>query len=478
MANKLDLISKDLKMVNVGLQSLGSDTASFAEVDFLDWAPPAWGDSQAAEALSYLYSDRTPGSLGAKIDEANKKAFEELTNAEPVAVGMIPAIEAIEGMDTHTILHAGPPLEWKEMCGPMRGAVMGALMYEGLAKDEEEAKRVAATEIKFKSCNDNRAVGPMAGIVSPHMPMWVVENKRNGERAYVTINEGWGRTLRFGAYDEAVITRLHWIEKTLSKAMRTVIRNLDGINLKSVIAQALQMGDECHNRDIAATNLLFKMMTPSIVKSGELTQQEKWEVIDFLSKHEHYMLNLAMAASKVSLLSASNIPYSTMVTVIARNGCSVGIKVSGLGDEWFTAPAHVADGLYFPGFTPADANPDIGDSAITETGGIGAFAMGTAPAIVQFVGGSTDQAVKYTKDMWKITIGKHPVYKMPNLGFQGTPVGIDIRKVADTNILPMINTGIAHKEAGYGLVGAGIVPAPRECFVKAVKAFCETYYKE
>lgn len=475
MAKALDLIASDVNMLNLGLKSLGSDTAGFAPVDFLDWTPPAWGNAEAGKALARLFADSTPGSLGAKIEEANKKAFEELTASEPVAVDVIPAIEAIEGMDSHTIMHAGPPLEWENMCGPMRGGIIGAIMYEGLADNEEDALRVAATEIKYRSCNDNRAVGPMAGIVSPHMPMWVIENKRNGQRAYVTINEGWGRTLRFGAYDEAVIKRLHWMEKTLAKAMRAVIRDQNGINLKSVIAQALQMGDECHNRDISATNLLFKMMVPSIYKTDTLTAEEKGEVFEFLSNHEHYMLNLAMGACKVGLLSASNIPYSTMVTAMARNGYEVGIKVSGLGDRWFTAPAHVADGLYFPGYTPEDANPDIGDSAITETGGIGAFAMGTAPAIVLFVGGSTETALKITQDMWKITIGKNPVYKMPNLHFQGTPTGIDIRKVVDTNILPMINTGIAHKEAGHGLVGAGVVPAPRECFVKAVLAFAEQY---
>ena len=292
------------------------------------------------------------------------------------------------------------------------------------------------------------------------------------------MNEGWGRTLRFGAYDQAVIDRLRWMEKTLSRAMKAVIDGYGGINLKSIIAQALQMGDECHNRDISATNYFFKMATPHIFRTPTLTEQEKLEVIDFLSKHEHYFLNLAMGSCKASLLSASNIPYSTLVTAISRNGYEVGIKVSGMGDQWFTALAHVPDGLYFPGYTPEDANPDMGDSAITETGGIGAFAMGTAPAIVQFVGGSTSKAVRFTKDMWRITMGKHPVYKMPNMSFLGTPVGIDIRKVCDVNMTPIINTGIAHKEPGHGLVGAGIVPAPKECFMKALGAFADKYLQD
>ena len=475
MATAIDLIKSPLKIVNIGLKSLGSDSAKYTDVTQLDWRPSAWAEPKLAKDLSFLYTDETEGSLGAKIDAANKLAFENLTQAEPVIIDIRPAIEVIEGMDDHTIMHAGPPIQWENMCGPMRGAVIGALLYEGLASTEEEAIEVASKDIKFASCNDNHSVGPMAGIVSPHMPMFVAENKRDGMRAYVTMNEGWGRTLRFGAYDEAVIKRLHWMETTLSKAMKAVIDALGGINLKSLIAQAVQMGDECHNRDIAATNLFFKMAAPCIFHSPNLTETEKGEVFDFLGKHEHFVLNLAMVSCKVSLLSASNIPYCTMVTAMARNGYEVGIKVSGMGDQWFTAPAHVADGLFFPGYSAADANPDIGDSAITETGGIGAFAMGTAPAIVQFVGGSTAKAVKYTKDMWRITLGKHPVYKMPNLAFLGTPVGIDVRKACDVNLTPIINTGIAHKEAGHGLVGAGVVPAPSECFQKALGAFADKY---
>jgi hypothetical protein len=265
------------------------------------------------------------------------------------------------------------------------------------------------------------------------------------------------------------------MEETLAKGLKNVIRNMGGIDIKTIIAQALQMGDECHNRDIAATNLFYKMITPHILKDSILTDVEKIEIFDFLSQHDHFVLNLAMGACKVALLSASDIPYSTLVTVMARNGYEVGIKVSGLGDTWYTASAEIAEGLYFPGFGPDDANPDIGDSSITETGGIGAFAMGAAPAIVQFVGGSTSQAVKYTKDMWRITIGKHPVYKMPNMDFSGTPTGIDLRKVCELNLLPVINTGIAHKEAGHGLVGAGIALAPAGCFQKALAAFADRY---
>jgi hypothetical protein len=475
MEKASELLSKPLNIINIGLRFLGANVGDTANSVHLDWKPPVWGDSTLASKLSYFLDNRYTSSLGSLIDAANQTAFEKLTNAEPVVIDMQPAIDVIHGMDKTTILHAGPPIKWAQMPGPMRGAVIGALLYENLASNEYEAVEIAKTGIRYMSCNDCNAVGPMAGIVSPSMPMWVVENKIDGKRSFVTINEGYGRSLRFGAYDEAVIKRLYWMEETLAKGLKNVIRNMGGIDIKTIIAQALQMGDECHNRDIAATNLFYKMITPHILKDSILTDVEKIEIFDFLSQHDHFVLNLAMGACKVALLSASDIPYSTLVTVMARNGYEVGIKVSGLGDTWYTASAEIAEGLYFPGFGPDDANPDIGDSSITETGGIGAFAMGAAPAIVQFVGGSTSQAVKYTKDMWRITIGKHPVYKMPNMDFSGTPTGIDLRKVCELNLLPVINTGIAHKEAGHGLVGAGIALAPAGCFQKALAAFADRY---
>ncbi len=478
MANPKNLLVKP-NIINVGLKSMADNANAFTTATHLDWQPSAFGDSQLAMLVAKMSGNAEPGTLAEKINNANKLALERVVGAQPVVVDMKPAIEVLEGMDENTIYHAGPPIEWKNMCGAMRGSITGAMLYEGRATTEQEAVALASSgKIRYAPCHSVNPAGPMAGIISPSMPMWVVENKADGKRAYCTMNEGWGRTLRFGAFDSAVIERLHWMESTLCKAMKVVIEDCDGINLKSIIAQALQMGDECHNRDIAATNIFFKMAAPIIVRSEQLSQDEKVEVIDFLGKHEHFVLNLAMAACKASLISAENIPYSTMVTVMARNGYEVGIRISGMGDRWFTAPATVPDGLYFPGYSPADANPDIGDSAITETGGIGAFAMGTAPAIVQFVGGSTEEAVQYTNDMFSITIGRNNTYKMPNMSFAGTPTGIDILKVLANNILPVINTGIAHKEPGHGLVGAGIVPAPADCFAKAATAFAENHKDE
>jgi len=408
------------------------------------------------------------------IQEANQAAVTKIIQAEPVLVDLRPALEAIPGMTPRTILHAGPPVSWEKMCGPMRGAVMGALLYEGLARSPEESARLAASgEIEFAPCHSRQAVGPMAGIISPSMPVMVVENRENGNLAYATMNEGWGRTLRFGAFDEEVIERLKWMERVLAPALREAIRRLGGINVKTLTAQALHMGDECHNRDLAATSLFFKQVAP-VLASLDLDRRALREVLNFLGQHEHFFLNISMAACKASLDAAHHLPHSSIVTVMARNGVEIGMRVSGLGDRWFTAPAPIPEGLYFPGYAEADANPDMGDSAISETLGLGAFIMGNAPAIVNFVGGTPEEAMRLTEEMYEITTGKNPSFPLPALSFRGAPVGIDVRKVVSTGILPVINTGIAHKEPGHGLVGAGLARVPIKCFEDALRALAES----
>lgn len=466
------------KVVSLGIRSFYAQVAGETEAVHLSWSPPGWGDAHLARIVAALADDAALGSLGARIAEANKEALKRLASARLVLVDIRPAREVIPGMTERTILHAGPPIEWGRMCGPMRGAIIGALMYEGFASSPEEAVRLAGSgEIEFSPCHEHNAVGPMAGIISPSMPVWAVRNESYGQTAFATMNEGWGRTLRFGAYDEKVLDRLKWMERSLAPAMKCVIEAHNGVDLKSVIAQALQMGDECHNRDIAATNLFFKLVAPVLVNSS-LPASLVRQVITFLGSHEHFFLNLAMAASKASLLALEGLEYSTVVTAIARNGVEVGIRVAGLGDSWFTETATVPQGLYFPGYSEADANPDLGDSAITETAGIGAFVMGSAPAIVQFVGGTAEDAVRLTAEMYEITVGSNESYRLPAMSFIGAPTAIDIRKVVETGILPIINTGIAHKEPGHGLVGAGIVRAPRGAFEKAIRAFANKYLRE
>jgi hypothetical protein len=411
-----------------------------------------------------------PNAPGSVIDRANREAVDRVLAATPVLVDLVRARDVWSGMG-RCLLHAGPPIRWPDMCGPMRGAIVGAILFEGWASSPDEAAAlVERGEVILAPCHHRAAVGPMAGIISPSMSVWVVQNVPSGNLAYSNLNEGLGKVLRFGAFGPEVLERLHWMEDVLAPALRSALHRLKGgIDLKATLAQALHMGDEGHNRNMAATSLLFRRLAPVLVDAG-LDATTLGAVLTFLDANNHFFLNLSMAMAKAMLDAAHGVPSSTLVTAMSRNGVEFGIRVSGLRDQWFTAPAPLAQGLYFPGFTEADANPDLGDSAITETAGVGGFAMGAAPAMVQFVGGAPEDAAAYTREMLDITLAQDSGRTIPSLGFQGTPTGIDLRKVIETGIQPVINTGIAHRDPGVGQVGAGIVRAPMACFEQALIA--------
>ncbi|WP_312814199.1 DUF1116 domain-containing protein [Sedimentibacter sp.] len=463
----MNLFSKELKILNIGTSKFKNDLELQGQkVIQLDWEPAANGDIALLEIVDRL-------SIRDDIKEANKKAVEIMMNSHPMLVDIDKAINVISDMKKNMILHAGPPIEWKRMAGPMQGAIIGALIYEGLANNEEEAKEIAGSgEIIFSPCNEHSTVGPMAGIVSPSMPVHVVYNKTYKNYSYCTVNEGLGKVLRYGAFNNEVIDRLKWIEKEFAPTMQKAIKSVEGgIDIKSIISQAVHMGDECHNRNKASTSLFFREITPHIIDTEKNVDVIK-RVLGFIRANEHYFLNLSMPSCKVSTDAAHGIENSTIVTTMARNGVDFGIRVSGLGkNQWFTAPANTIKGLMFPGFKEEDANLDIGDSCITETMGIGGFAMGGSPAIVQFVGGSVEDAIGYSEDMFEITTGENTNFSIPTLDFRGSAIGIDIVKVIEKGILPIINTGMAHKAAGIGQVGAGLVSPPMECFKKAIIEF-------
>ncbi len=470
MGNIQALFSQPLKVVNIGTSTFKKDLdLQKTEAVQYDWRPPAGGNIQLIEALDmFIDSD--------SVQDANEEAIKRIKDAHPFLIDIDQAKNVIPGMHEKKILHSGPPISWDNMCGPVKGAIIGALMYEGLAADEREATAlIKRGEIEFAPANEYQAVGPMAGIISPSMPVHVIENRTHGNRAYCTVNEGLGKVLRFGANSKEVLDRLKWIETTFAPALKKAIALSDGIDLKSITSQALHMGDECHNRNKASTSLFYREIIDYFLQT-DLTQAELRDVVGFIKNNEHYFLNLSMPASKSALDAAHGVPYSTVVTTMARNGVEFGIRVSGLGEkEWFTAPANYVKGLFFPGYTEEDAAPDLGDSTITETMGIGGFAMGGSPAIVQFVGGDVEDAISYSEQMYEITVGENTNYSIPTLNFRGGAYGIDIRKVIETNILPVINTGMAHKEAGVGQVGAGIVHPPKACFEQALLRFKETY---
>jgi hypothetical protein len=455
-----------LSVINVGLTRFAEDVvAGGGQCLALQWQPPAQGDREGAWALAELMAD-------GRIEAANATAFARYLEAQPALVDIALARDALPAMagGRRLVLHAGPPIEWASMCGPVQGALLGAIVLEGWADSIEAAERLAASgAVAFEPCHHHAAVGPMAGVISPSMPLFVVEDTAHGHRAFSNFNEGLGKVLRFGANGAEVIERLRWLAEVAAPTLRAALGRTGSIELKPLIAQALAMGDEVHNRNAAATSLLFKRLAPALF-DADVPHEAAAHTLAYVAGNDHAFLNLSMAACKAMLDAAAGVEGSSMVTAMARNGVSFGVRLSGTGDAWFEAPANPVDGLYFPGYSIADAAADLGDSAITETAGIGGFAMAAAPAIVKFVGGTPADAIAHSLRMRAITLGTNPSFGLPALDFAGSAAGIDARKVVDCGVLPVINSGIAHRTAGIGQIGAGITTAPLGCFTAAVKA--------
>ena len=409
------------------------------------------------------------------ITKANNLCTQRMIEARPIVVGLGKARDVIPGMRDDLLMHAGPPITWERASGPMRGAITGALIFEGKVKTESEAQAlVVSGQIQLEPCHHHQAVGPMAGVICPSMSVYILENKTHGNTSFSNLNEGYGKVLRYGAYSEDVLERLRWMESVMAPVLGAAIELSGGIDIRALLAEALHMGDEGHNRNKAGSVLFTKTLAPFIVKATKDAEVAS-DIIRALGDNALSVLNPVMAACKAMVDAAHDIEGSTVVSVMARNGTDFGIRVSGMGDRWFTAPVAIPQGLYFPGFTAEDSSGDIGDSTITETAGIGGFAMATAPAIVTFVSGTPKDAVNTTLEMYEICHTEHKYFTIPSLDFRGTPTGIDIRKVIETGITPRVNTGIAHKDAGVGQVGAGLVRPPIVMFEEALVAFAEKY---
>jgi hypothetical protein len=407
------------------------------------------------------------------IKTANEECLGRIQEGTAVWTDVRLARDVVPGLGDRTVFHAGPPLAWDRMCGPMRGAIIGASMFEGWASTPEEAISVAERGLlKFDSSHHHHAIGPMSGIITPSMQVNVLRNERFGIDTYSTLYMGIGKVLRHGAYDESVMEKLRWMNHDLAPLLRKAVQAAGGIDIKSLVAQAVQMGDEMHNRNKASNALLIVQLARHLAAVGD--RAEVIRALKFIEDAGHFILNLVMAGCKGIMDAASGIADSTIVTAIARNGYETGIRVSGTGERWFTAPAPMIEGVYFPGFGPEDANPDLGDSSITETIGLGSLAMAGAPAVVEYVGGTPEFAHETTMKMYEITVAENKAFKLPSLRFRGTPLGIDIRKVVKTGITPVINTGIACRRAGVGQIGAGLTAVPIACFERALEAFAQT----
>ena len=467
-----DLLKKKPGVINVGLESFARDLSELGvAVVQVTWSPPAGGDAALADIVSRL---SLPGEKTDRIDAANREAVRRMLEGDPVLIDVVPAESVIPELKERLILHAGPPIEWARMCGPMQGAISGAVLYEGWAKDLDAATALAAGGgVQFQPNHHFNAVGPMTGMITRSMPVMVVENRKFGNRAYCTINEGLGKVMRFGGNDAEVLNRLAWLRDVLGPLLGKALRNSGGIPLKVMIARGLGMGDEMHQRNVACTGVFLREISPWLARTT--TDNEKLaEALSFIAKNDQFFLNIAMAMGKAIMDPVRGIENSTIVTAMCRNGTDFGVRVSATGDQWFVAPVEMPIGLYFPGYSEADANPDMGDSAIVETIGLGGFAMAAAPAVVGFIGaGNASTAITYTKEMTEIAIAENPEWAIPALDFMGVPTGIDVRLVAGSGITPAINTGIAHKKPGIGQVGAGVARAPMGCFQQAARALAQ-----
>jgi hypothetical protein len=452
------------RVVNIGLAGFARDlAANGAGVVQVDWRPP----SKHAALLASLESRAT------EIERANAQALARILAGEPHLVGVRRAGDLIPELDAERlILHAGPPIDWPRMCGPLRGAVCGAIVYEGWAADLAAAERLAESAgVRFAPNHTHGAVGPMTGITTRSQPLLVIENRSHGNRALCAINEGLGKVLRFGGNDAEVLARLAWLRDEFAPLLDAALEASGGVALTPLIARGLAMGDEMHQRNVACTSLLARALAPHLARAGGPALAR---ALEFMAANDQFFLNVAMAMAKSLLDPARDLEHCTVVTAMARNGTDFGVQVSALGGRWFTAPAQLPQGLYFPGYSAADANPDMGDSAILEALGLGAFAMAAAPAVAGFVGaGGFADALGYTRAMSELTVGRNARWQIPALEFAGTPTGIDIRRVLESGVAPAINTGIAHRRAGVGQVGAGVARAPLACFEQALVAFAD-----
>lgn len=468
------LLQTEVHVINIGLREFARDLDSRkTPVVHVDWSPPLAANEKISGLLDKLaYSD--VDGIASRIEAANREAHRRMLSADPVLVDVMLARDAIPNFPARTLLHAGPPITWERMCGPMRSAVTGAIVFEGWAANLSKAEAVAASgDVRFEPNHNYGGVGPMTGITTHGMAVMVVENRTFGNRAFCTVNEGLGNVMRFGGNNQEVLDRLKWIANVFGPALGSAIRRRNGVGLKSLIARGLSMGDEMHMRNAACTGLILRELAADL---SEVAPSELGRMLRFMSGNDMFFLNIGMAMAKAVAAPAHGIPYSTVVTTMARNGTDFGIRLSSTGDSWFTGPAQMVRGLLFAGFTEDDANPDIGDSCITETVGLGGFAMAASPAVVGFVGaGSLSDALAYTRSMGEITIGPSPEWTMPTMGMSGVPTGIDIRKVLSSGLLPVINTAITNKQPGRGQIGAGIVNPPVDCFEQALLKFAEVH---
>jgi hypothetical protein len=408
-------------------------------------------------------------------ERANAEALERLWAAEPVLVDVQPAGEVVPGMTPDTVLTSGAPLAWDDYFGGQRSGIIGGALYEGLAADAEEAEaKIRGGEIRLATCHEHGCVGSLAGIYTASMPVFVVENRVGGNRAFCNLFEGPSPArLNYGVYNETVRESLRFIGDVVGPLLGEAVRAADGIELRPIVRRALHMGDELHSRNTAATLLFTRDLFPALLDLAGARPDEVRRTLEYLGSSDYFFLRLSMASAKVTADAAHGVEGSSLVSAMTFSCRDFAVRVSGLGDTWFTAPLEPVEAKLFDGFTEEDIEFMGGESVINETVGLGGFAQAAAFPLQAYQGGSAERMVAANLEMYGITLGEHPEFKIPYLGFRGVPTGIDIHRVVETGIRPAMNIGVAGR--GGGQIGAGVLRAPLACFEAAVEAYGRRY---
>jgi hypothetical protein len=466
--NARSALPTEARVVNVGLPLFADAVrAQGADVVHVDWRPPAGADPTAVRALTNLYG---PRSLD--IDAANAEVVRRLDRGVPFLVDVRTAADVVPGLGGRTLLHPGPPCAWAETCDPLRRSMRAAVVSEGWAADLASADGLLNSgDVELAAANEHACVLPMATALGPSMPVWVVDDHDGGTRAFAPIGQGPGDVAWYGRESPAAIGRLVFLREVAGPLLARVVARLGPIDIFAIAAQGVQMGDDVHMRTQACTNLLIRMMLPAISHLGAGPSTTAFA--EYLSGNHLFFLTIAMAGAKSLTLAAEQVAGSSIVTTMARNGTTYGVRLGGR-DRWFVTEAPpVADALFHAGYGPQDGAPDIGDSAVLELVGLGGPAAAGSPAVAAFLGGSMSDAARATEEMAQICVAQSGRFKLPTLGFRGTPLGVDVRRVVETGITPKVNTGILHVSAGLGQVGAGVATAPIAGFRAALLALAE-----
>lgn len=453
----------DVDVVNVGLPLFEAALrAQGKPVIGLDWQIPAGGDPEVVAALGRLL-----GPAADRIDKANTEVLRRLNEGAAMLVGVDRAGAVIEDLGERDVLHCGPAIAWDLMPDPLQRSIKASIVAEGWASDVVAAgAMVAAGEVRLLPANEHRTVVPMATSIGPSAPVYLVENEQGGTRSYSSLNQGSGPVPWFGVDSDAAIEHLRFVRDSVGPVLAEALAAKGPVDIFSLAAQGVPMGDDVHMRVQATTNLFLRDLLPFLVRS---TNTAAPEVATFLSGNHLMFLNVAMAGAKSLVDWAREVPDSSIVTTMARNGATYGVRLAGGGDDWFLAPSPpVQDALYYPGQGPETSAPDIGDSAVLELIGLGGPAAANSPAVAGFLGGRMSHAIAATRSMQRICAGESDRFRLPILDNIGTPLGVDVRKVVELGITPAVNTGIVHATDGVGQVGAGVAWAPVECFVEAL----------